>query len=122
KDSLEHDAVASGRPTMRSIAISFTQPILDDEYDQSHTKTMKIAISLPDDIFRRVDRAAKRLHISRSELLARAAEQFLAEHRAREVTESYDRAYGPAETSPLDAAEQQFRREAARRALRDIEW
>ena len=39
---------------------------------------MKTAISLPDDTFHRVDRAAKQLGLSRSEFFARAAESWLA--------------------------------------------
>lgn len=38
---------------------------------------MKTAISLPDDTFRRVDDAARRLGVSRSEFFARAAERWL---------------------------------------------
>ena len=38
---------------------------------------MKTAISLPDDTFHRVDDAARRLGISRSEFFARAAERWL---------------------------------------------
>ena len=39
---------------------------------------MKTTISLPDDTFERVDRAAKQLGFSRSEFFARAAERWLA--------------------------------------------
>jgi metal-responsive CopG/Arc/MetJ family transcriptional regulator len=38
---------------------------------------VKTAISLPDGTFQRVDRAAKRLGVSRSEIFARAAERWL---------------------------------------------
>jgi metal-responsive CopG/Arc/MetJ family transcriptional regulator len=38
---------------------------------------VKTAISLPDDTFQRVDAAAKRLGVSRSEFFARAAERWL---------------------------------------------
>ena len=38
---------------------------------------MKTAISVPDDTFQRVDDAAKRLGVSRSEFFARAAERWL---------------------------------------------
>jgi metal-responsive CopG/Arc/MetJ family transcriptional regulator len=38
---------------------------------------VKRTISLPDDTFRRVDDAAKRLGVSRSEFFARAAERWL---------------------------------------------
>ncbi|MBI4699930.1 MAG: ribbon-helix-helix protein, CopG family [Deltaproteobacteria bacterium] len=78
---------------------------------------MKIGISLPDDVFRQVERAAKRLSISRSELLSRAAVEFLAEQRGCDVTASYDRAFGE-----VDDELEMFRREAARRALLEVEW
>ena len=38
---------------------------------------MKTAISIPDDVFREAERAAKRLGMSRSELFSRAAVEFL---------------------------------------------
>ena len=38
---------------------------------------MKTAISLPNETFYRMDRAAKRLGVSRSQLFARAAESWL---------------------------------------------
>ena len=38
---------------------------------------MKTAISLPDETFHRVDEAARRLRMSRSEFFARAAERWL---------------------------------------------
>ena len=44
---------------------------------------MKTAISLPDDTFERVDRAATQLGISRSEFFARAAEHWLAVSRTQ---------------------------------------
>jgi metal-responsive CopG/Arc/MetJ family transcriptional regulator len=82
---------------------------------------MKTAISIPDDVFQRATRYAKKLGISRSELIARAVEQFLEEHRAREIRESYDRAFGEATADePDDTAE--LRARAARKALLDVEW
>jgi metal-responsive CopG/Arc/MetJ family transcriptional regulator len=46
-------------------------------YDRVILGNVKTAISLPDDTFRRVDDAAKRLGVSRSEFFARAAERWL---------------------------------------------
>jgi hypothetical protein len=84
---------------------------------------MKVAISVPDDVFRSVEHAAKRLKISRSELFSRAARAFLDEQRGRDVTESYDRAFGPeAAGAAPDDETARFRREATRRALLDVEW
>jgi predicted transcriptional regulator len=53
---------------------------------------MKTAISLSDDTFHRIDRAAKRLGVSRSELFARAAESWLAIIEADDVTEGINHA------------------------------
>ena len=47
---------------------------------------MKTAISLSDDTFRRVDDAAKRMGVSRSEFFARAAERWLHELDGDDIT------------------------------------
>lgn len=53
---------------------------------------MKTAISLPDDTFGRVDRAAKRLGVSRSEFFAQAAERWLDALDDGSTTEAINRA------------------------------
>jgi predicted DNA-binding protein len=53
---------------------------------------MKTAISLPDETFHRMDDAAKRLGLSRSELFARAAESWLDGLDDDGVTEAINRA------------------------------
>lgn len=53
---------------------------------------MKTAISLPDDTFQRVDHAAKRLGVSRSEFFARAAERWLDALDDDGTTQAIDRA------------------------------
>ena len=53
---------------------------------------MKTAISVPDETFARVDRAAARLGVSRSEFYARAAERWLAELDAPSITAEIDAA------------------------------
>jgi metal-responsive CopG/Arc/MetJ family transcriptional regulator len=53
---------------------------------------MKTAISLPDDTFDRVDRAAKRLGVSRSEFFVRAAESWLSALEETDTTEAINRA------------------------------
>jgi metal-responsive CopG/Arc/MetJ family transcriptional regulator len=67
---------------------------------------MKTAISLSDDTFRRVDRAAKRLGVSRSEFFARAAESWLAALEDESTTEAINRALngGQADHEFTDAA------------------
>ncbi|HST56720.1 MAG TPA: ribbon-helix-helix domain-containing protein [Solirubrobacteraceae bacterium] len=53
---------------------------------------MKTAISLPDDTFKRVNRAAKQLGVSRSEFFARAAENWLDALEGDDTTEAINRA------------------------------
>jgi hypothetical protein len=79
---------------------------------------VKTAISIPDDVFKEAERAAKRLGISRSELFTQAVRRFLETQRNASITRSYDAAFGPEKDD--DTAT--FRREAARRRLLDMEW
>jgi predicted DNA-binding protein len=53
---------------------------------------VKTAISLSDETFDRVNRAAKQLGLSRSELFARAAENWLDGLESNDVTEAINRA------------------------------
>ena len=62
---------------------------------------MKTAISLPDDLFESADALADRLGLSRSELYARAVEEYLARHRDEDVTGKLNEVYGE-EPSGLD--------------------
>ena len=67
---------------------------------------MKTAISLPDDTFERVDRAAKQFGVSRSEFFARAAERWLAVLEDDQTTAALNSglAGGPHDTAFTDAA------------------
>jgi metal-responsive CopG/Arc/MetJ family transcriptional regulator len=67
---------------------------------------MKTAISVPDDTFERVERAAKRLGVSRSEFYARAAQSWLDALEDEDTTEAINDALAglPAENAFTDAA------------------
>jgi Ribbon-helix-helix domain len=54
---------------------------------------MKTAISIPDDLFRKAEKAAKRLGIPRSQLFAKALEDFLQVHDRATVTGRLNRVY-----------------------------
>lgn len=62
---------------------------------------MKTAISLPDDIFRQAESAARQLKISRSELYATAISEFLKRRQTTHVTERLNAIYS-AEPAKLD--------------------
>ncbi|MDX8152176.1 ribbon-helix-helix protein, CopG family [Patulibacter brassicae] len=80
---------------------------------------MKTAISVPDQTFARVDDAAARLGVSRSEFYARAAERWLAELERASVTARIDAVLADAGD---DGADDAFVAEAARRTAARSSW
>ncbi len=78
---------------------------------------MKTAIYIPDDIFSSVERIARRLKISRSELYARAVKEYIVQLETENITEKLNTLYTH-EDSKLDHALLQ----AQKRALQDEKW
>ncbi len=60
----------------------------------SHTSIVKVAISVPDPLFRRAESVARRLRMPRSRLYARALEVFLRQQQRPDVTDRLDAVYG----------------------------
>jgi predicted transcriptional regulator len=79
---------------------------------------MKTAISIPDEVFKRAERIAEKLGVSRSELFTRAMQEYLGVQRDANVTASYDEAFADAGQDDLI----DFRREAAKKSLLSVEW
>jgi metal-responsive CopG/Arc/MetJ family transcriptional regulator len=79
---------------------------------------MKIAISVPDDIFNEAETLARRLKTSRSELYSRALTEFVGHHAPERVTERMNRVVADIGVEAPDV----FRAEAARRVFRRSEW
>jgi predicted transcriptional regulator len=52
---------------------------------------MKTAVSVPDDIFERVERLARGARKSRSEVYSAALREYVARHAPDEVTDALDR-------------------------------
>ena len=78
---------------------------------------MKTAVSVPNEVFERGERLAKRLKMSRSELYSRALREYLARHAPDEVTAALDTV-----CEDLDAVAEEFTREAGRRVLESSDW
>jgi metal-responsive CopG/Arc/MetJ family transcriptional regulator len=55
---------------------------------------MKVALSIPDDLFESAETLSRRLRVTRSRLYATALAEFLAKHRTRRITERLDAVYG----------------------------
>jgi metal-responsive CopG/Arc/MetJ family transcriptional regulator len=63
---------------------------------------MKVALSIPDELFETGERVSKRLGVSRSRLYANALAEYVAKHESRKITDRLDAIYG-SEDSGLDA-------------------
>jgi len=57
-----------------------------------YTKSMKTAVSIPDDIFNEAETLAKELKTSRSDVYARALAAFVGDHSADRVTQAMNAA------------------------------
>jgi metal-responsive CopG/Arc/MetJ family transcriptional regulator len=78
---------------------------------------MKIAVSVPDDVFEEAEELARRMKRSRSEVYSRALAEYLARHAPDRVTEAMDRTLAEI-GEPRDG----FVRTASRRVLKRSDW
>jgi metal-responsive CopG/Arc/MetJ family transcriptional regulator len=78
---------------------------------------MKTAVSIPDDVFEKVERLVRRAGRSRSEVFSAALREYVARHTPDEVTEAMDRVCAEVNEQP-DA----FVSTAGRRVLERTEW
>ena len=79
---------------------------------------MKTAVSIPDEIFEKAERLARRTHKSRSELFASALREYVARHAPDEVTEAFNQVCDRIGDRDNDG----FARAAARTVLENSEW
>lgn len=84
---------------------------------RGYTSGMKTAVSVPDDVFEKIERIARRSRRSRSEVFSAALREYAARHTPDEVTEAMNAVVDQlgAEMDPVVA-------EAAKRVLDNSEW
>ena len=75
---------------------------------------MKVAISLPDEVFEAAERVSRRLRVSRSRFYSRAIEEYVKKHGRDDVTDRLNAVYRKA-SSRLDPAMEAMSLEALRR-------
>jgi antitoxin MazE6 len=82
-----------------------------------NTLGMKVAVSIPSEVFLEAEDLAKHLKASRSEIYSRALSEFLQRHSTERVTEMMNQAIAAVglESDP-------FAKRAAQRFLRRVEW
>ncbi len=78
---------------------------------------MKTAVSIPDEVFEKAERLARRARRSRSEVFSAALREYVARHAPDEVTEAMDRVCAAVNDEPDG-----FVTAAARRVLEQTEW
>ena len=78
---------------------------------------MKTAVSIPDEIFERAERLARRNRRSRSELYADALDEYVARHSPDEVTETMNLV-----CERMGGEKNDFIAAAGQRVLKSIEW
>jgi Arc/MetJ-type ribon-helix-helix transcriptional regulator len=78
---------------------------------------MKTAVSIPDEVFEKVERLARKARKSRSEVFSAALREYVARHAPDEVTASVDQVCDRVATDS-----DSFVRDAAQRMLGKTEW
>jgi metal-responsive CopG/Arc/MetJ family transcriptional regulator len=61
---------------------------------------MKVAVSIPDPLFRDAERVSRRLRVPRSQLYSRALEAYVRQHSGDEITGRMNAALAKVGTSP----------------------
>jgi metal-responsive CopG/Arc/MetJ family transcriptional regulator len=74
-------------------------------------------VSIPDDLFEKIKRLARRAKRSRSEVFSAALREYIARHASDEVTDALNRA-----VDEVGDPEDEFVAAAARRILEKTEW
>ena len=78
---------------------------------------MKTAVSIPDDVFEKVERFARRAKRSRSEVFSAALREYMARHSPDEITVAINQAL-----ENIGDQKDEFVAAAARRVLEKTEW
>jgi antitoxin MazE6 len=78
---------------------------------------MKTAVSIPDDIFEKAERLARRMKKSRSQLFSHALMEYVARHAPDHVTEAMDEVCAEIGSEP-----DPFVSAASRKILERSEW
>lgn len=78
---------------------------------------MKTAVSIPEDVFERAERLARRTKKSRSRLFSDAVREYVARHDTDEITDAMNRV-----CEEVGDSKDPFVTSAARRVLERSEW
>ena len=95
---------------------------LDKGNTNIHTIGMKIAISIPDSVFRAVKKAAEEQKRSRSEVIVEAVRAYLEKLESIRILQALDEAYASPDTEDEKNARRAAAEIYARTVLEDEKW
>jgi metal-responsive CopG/Arc/MetJ family transcriptional regulator len=78
---------------------------------------MKVAVSIPDDLFAEAESLAKDLKASRSEIYSRALGEYLGRHAPNRVTDQMNKVI-----AAIGEEADPFSKRPGRRVMRRVEW
>ena len=78
---------------------------------------MKTAVSIPDEVFEKVEKLARRTRKSRSEVFSAALREYLARHTPDEITQALNGV-----SDAVGRRHDPFMSVAAKRILENVEW
>ncbi|MBM9501057.1 ChpI protein [Leptospira sp. 201903071] len=82
---------------------------------------MKTAISIPDELFKTAEKTAKKLGIPRSQLFAKALEEFIQSHSKESITEKLNKVYNSKFKEPKNIITD-LSVESLRKSLKNDSW
>ena len=91
--------------------------LLERSWQLGYTLGMKTAVSIPDEVFEKAERLARRMKKSRSQLFSHALAEYVARHAPDHVTESMNQVCGEIGPEP-----DSFVSAASRSLLEHSEW
>jgi metal-responsive CopG/Arc/MetJ family transcriptional regulator len=95
---------------------------IDNRHTIGHTNGMKIAISIPDSVFRDVKKASEEQKRSRSEVIVEAVRDYLRRLESRRMMDALDAVYAAPETEEEKIARQAALDLYKRTVLEREEW
>ena len=82
-----------GNGGLGEASVRFRSPTLPKKVILWYDDGMKTAISIPDDVFESADQLAQQMGVTRSHLYATAVAEYVAKHRASDVTATLNEVY-----------------------------
>ncbi|RHX83545.1 ChpI protein [Leptospira stimsonii] len=82
---------------------------------------MKTAISIPDELFKTAEKTAEKLGIPRSQLFAKALEEFIQSHSKESVTEKLNKVYS-SKSKELKSNIPDLSVDSLRKSLKNDSW